>query len=405
MKKSQNYNLRFCALQAAYWAAYCSVYAFWVNILTVNGYDSVLCGVVLTAATVGSICVQFVLGYVADTYLPAKRMLLVLMGAAALVSIPMPLAMGKSAPVVVVSLVGMSLLDYSLYTSIDVWVVASMEKHPEVNFSFVRAGGSIGYAVTGAVLGAVVSRLGVNLLFWIHSALLGISMLLCLSIEEVPCLNSRRVSRGGTGGLSLPGVIKLLLGNKPYMMLILLVTLMQFSFRPTLSYLYLILRQAGGGSFHLGAALLIGSGLEALALGVGHRLVSGGMRLREILAIAMLAGTVRMFTLLIPMNVWAIIALQIFEAMAYGCYLCVFTEYISKVTPRGVSATATTIATAVTAALGTVPGNLLGGVVIRDSGLPRMILICACGFALALVLSLPGALEDRRLRKTQPAED
>ena len=61
------------------------------------------------------------------------------------------------------------------------------------------------------------------------------------------------------------------------MMLILLVTLMQFSFRPTLSYLYLILRQAGGGSFHLGAALLIGSGLEALALGVGHRLVSGGM--------------------------------------------------------------------------------------------------------------------------------
>jgi PPP family 3-phenylpropionic acid transporter len=394
--KKISYNVRFFALQAFYWAAYCTVYAFTVNILTANGYDSVLCGFILSGIALSSAVVQLLLGYVSDTFFTSKKVLLVMMGGAATISLILPSLMDMPVPVVATAIILMSMMDYSLYPTVDVWSVASMEKHPEVVFTLTRSGGSVGYALTAAIMGVVISRVGVNILFYAHTILLVASMLICLSIEETPCLNSRKLSKEGDS-MSLFQVGKKLLKNKTYMLLLVTLSIMYFSYRPCYSYLYLAVQQAGGDSSHQGLAVMIGSSLEIAGMMISHRMRKKNYHFQRILAVGMFCGAVRMFTLAMPLGVWALIVLQSFLAVSYGCFLGTFTEYVCEITSPKYAATATTIAAAITNNIGTMCGNMVGGYIIRDVGMPLFEIISGCGFLVALGLTLWGERLNRKV--------
>lgn len=387
--KGFGYNVRFFALQGFYWAAYCSTYAFMVNILTENGYDSVLCGFILSGIALGSAVVQMLLGYVGDTYFTSKKILLVMMGGAALVSVFMPTIIKMPVPVTAAAIIFMSLLDYSLYVTVDVWTVASMHRHSELVFTLTRSGGSVGYALTAAILGVVISRIGVNVLFYVHTALLLLAMLACLTLEETPCLNSRKMAKEGRGSsMSLLQVAKKLVKNKPYMLLLLTLTIMYFAYRPCFSYLYLAVQNAGGDSSHQGLAVLVGSGLEIVGMMISQKMKNKHFHFLRIMAIGMGCGAVRMFTLALPLGIGTLIVFQAFLAISYGCFLGTFTEYVSSITPANYSATATTIASAVTNNVGTMCGNLVGGYMIRDIGISAFEVVCGFGFVVALGLTI-----------------
>ncbi len=391
----KNYNTRFFALEAAYWAWYCSLYTFVVTILTEYGFDSVVCGIVTTAMAMGSIFVQFLMGYVTDTFVPAKRVIVTLSVLAVIGSFFLRQAIHSSPIIMIASIVGISLLNYSLHSSIDAWAIASMRRHRELDFAIVRSGGSAGYALSASVLGIVISGLGVDILFPIHAALGVVVIILCLTVEEVPCQNRRKYNKNSSqgGGLSLFEVVKLLAKNKPYVQFIITMTLLQFTFRPAGTYLYLVVQHAGGTSAHMGIAILVGSGIEMLTLWFGSRMLVRGTPMSFIMSFSIICGILRAVTFLIP-NIWVLIVLQFLQALAAGCYLQVFTRHISEITPQELNATATTIGTALSMGFGTMMGNMVGGVLFNSLSMTATILIFAGVGLIALLVFSPAALKD-----------
>lgn len=401
---NKNYNLLFAALEAAYWASNGALYAFTVTILTAHGYGSAFCGFVTTGIAVVSVGAQFALGYITDTFIPAKRVLMVLLMVGGGLSLLLPMALKHSPAVTLISIVGVSLLDYSLYTTIDVWAVCSAKKHHNIDFSTVRSGGSMGYALVALVMGAVVAQQGVDILFYIHAGLAVVATLICFTLEEVPCANKRAKNASqsaGEKGLSLWEVVKILSRNRPYVTFIASMILMQFSFRITATYLPLLVTNAGGDSGHLGIALFVGSALEVMAMAIASRLLVRGIPPSYVLVGAFFCGMVRMFTLHFDQSIWILIPLQLFQALAMGGYLRVYTEYIHRITPSNISATATTIGTAMGMGVGGMIGNLLGGVIIERLGIHFYMTLSGVGFVLAALVFLPTFLEVRRQRQQE----
>ncbi len=392
-----NYTHLFFALEAAYWASYCSLYVFVVTALTDYGYDTVTAGILTTAMALGSVAVQFVMGYISDTFLPAKRLIMLMAGLGAVGTLFLPSAISHSMPVMLAAFVGISLLDQSLHSTIDAWAVTSIPNHPEIDFAIARSGGSIGYALTAFILGFVTVEFGINVIFISHAVLSGIVVLLCLLIEEVPCRNSKKLLQDkSSGGLSMWGAMLTLLKNKPYMQFMLAMIFLQFTFRPYGTYLHVVVQYAGGNNSHMGTAVLVGAGLEVLALWVGSMMVSRrGTPMSYIMAIGMVCASVRAFSFIIP-NVWALIALQIFQAVGYGCYLQVFTRHISEITPKELNATATTMGTALSMGIGNTLGNLIGGVMFERFGTPPTLIMFGVSGLVALAIFWPSVLRERR---------
>ncbi len=392
----KNYNRLFFVLEAAYWASYCSLYAFVVTILTEYGYDSVVCGIVTTCMALCSIFVQFLMGYVTDTFLPAKRVIVVMAGLGVVGTFFLRSAVNHSPAVMILSILGLSLLNYSLHSTIDAWAIASMRKHRELDFAIVRSGGSAGYALTASVLGILTASLGVDIVFPIHAALGILVVLCCLLIEEVPCQNRRKYNKNNQSeGLSFGAVVALLVKNKPYVQFIITMTLLQFAFRPAGTYLYLVVQYAGGTSAHMGIAILVGSGIEVLCLWYGSKLLIHGVPMSFLMAFGIMCCVLRGVTFLIP-NIWVLIALQLLQAIAYGCYLQVFIRHISNITPQELNATATTIGTGIAMGFGAMLGNMLGGIMFNSLGAPITLMIFSGVGLLAFIVFAPTALHDYR---------
>lgn len=385
------YNLLFGSLEAAYWASYNALYAFIIPVLTSYGYSSVLSGLVTTLIAIGSVIAQPLIGYIIDTYITSKRLLIGAMGFAVVLTIFLPRVMLLPPTVAIPYIVFLSFVDYSLYTAIDVWAIGSIPKYPGMDFAIVRGGGSIGYATMALVMGAVVAKAGIQTLFFVHGALLVVAILICLPLEEVPCGNKKRKKSDPTGqeNLSVLEVSKVLAKNSKYVTFILSMLLLQFSFRLTGTYLPLLVENAGGSSTHLGIAIFVGSGLEVVVMMLMSRLMTTGFSIPYLVVFSFIAGITRMLTLHLDFNVYLFIFLQIFQALAMGAYLRAFVQYISEITPSNITASATTIGVALSTGLGSILGNISAGLVIEYWGIHAQMTISALGLVAGLLIFLP----------------
>lgn len=393
----KNHNLMFAVLEACYWASNGALYAFTVTILSAYGYGSALCGLATTGIAVASVGAQFALGYVTDTFIPSKRVLMVLMAVASGLSLLLPRAMQLPPALAIACIVGISFIDYSLYTTIDVWAVRSEQNHPEIDFAVVRSGGSLGYALVSLVMGALAARFSVDLFFYAHSVMLAVSFFCCIPLQELPCRNKRRTGQqNAEKSMSLGEVCRELAHNGRYVRFIATIVLMQFSFRLTVTYLPILITNAGGDSGHLGIALFFESSMEAVVMILASRLIQNGVPPSYVLIGGLCCGVIRMVTLFFDSNVWLLVGLHLFQALAVGAYLRVYTEYISRITPPNMTASATTIGTAFTMGVGGMMGNLLGGVIIEQWGIHFYMGLSAGVMVLAALVFLPTVLTARK---------
>ena len=394
------YNLLFGSLEAAYWAAYSALYAFIIPILTSYGYSSSLSGLVTTLTAVGSVIAQPLLGYIIDTYIPSKRLLIGSMSLAVVLTAFLPRVMLLPPAWAIPYIVLLSFVDYSLYSAIDVWAIRSIPKYPGLDFAFVRAGGSVGYATLALVMGMVIAKTGTLILFWVHGGMLILAIVLCLFLEEVPCGNKKEKESQSQESLGILEVSRMLIKNRRYVTFIFSMMLLQFSFRLTGTYLPLLVENAGGHSGHFGIAVFVGSGLEAVAMMLISRLMVTGIPLPYVMVFSFVCGIIRMLTLQFNLGVGFFIFLQIFQALSLGAYLRVFVQYISEITPPSITATATTIGVALSTGLGSMAGNYSAGIVIEHWGIRTQMTISALGLVAGLLVFMPIFLEELNKRRS-----
>lgn len=383
--------LLLAAIQALYWAGYCTFYTFIVLYLKSNGLSDFLCGFVMTLLSLTNFVIQPIIGYITDTYISCKSFLCICFSIAAGVTflIPYSVSMGN---VVILAIVFLAIFDYSEYCLIDAWIISLKRTKSYIDFPSIRSFGSMGYAITALIFGNVINKFGYDVMFYAHAAILVITVLIMLLIPASPCLNKvDKSQRANVHKTSMLEAFKTLIKIKPYMIFLLSVALYQFGMRAPNTYLPMFITAVGGNSSDYGMAVFIASILEAGCMFAISRLVRHHIPTIYIYSAGLVITVIRLITLGwgIDLGLGFIMLTQIFQAIGTATYLCSFMDYISKTTPDYLMSTAATLGTALTAGVGCILGNFIAGVLIESVGLQSYCYICAGVMMLSFIVSLP----------------
>lgn len=386
-------NLVFALIQGSHWAANCMLYGFWVSYLEHVGYSYVFIGLITTIMAAVGIASQPLAGYISDTFLTAKRLLILCI----LLSLPLvallPFVSGSFPAVIVVISLCMS-LHCSLGGIIDSWSVKLREIKPHINYPLTRAAGSAGYGLSALLTGLLISKLGHPVMFITHIIMLLLVVFFAQIPDEVPCSNQKsNATNSLSDRLSFGAALLQLVKNPQYMLFLVSAVFFNLGVRVTITFLSTIVTQKGGDSSALGIAMFIAAFCEFPIVLLFAKL-SRRIHLDKLFLLAMIFGAIRVFGINLSPNVNVLLVFQLFQSLSFGLYIPLLIEYISHIVPRQINATAITVAQAVAIGLGSVVGNVIGGTILEDYGLRTFvtanticILIGIAIFSLSFVLN------------------
>ncbi|MBR5266411.1 MAG: MFS transporter, partial [Clostridia bacterium] len=320
-----------------YNAAYCLSFGFIVSYLNANGYESGFVGLVMTLCALLNMVSQPVFGYISETFIPTKYLMLAICGLSIPVGYLIPQNIGV--PVLVVAtIVLLALLEYPGFPISDMWSVKLNEHFGAVNFCFVRSCGSIGYAVAGLIFGEVLDIIGIDYMFLIHAILMGVTIVCALMISKVPLANKREKNKEKSN-ISMAEALKILSHNKKYMMFIIGFMFINIGMRFVSSFYPVLIELKGGTVGHVGIGLFVMAFCEIPFIW-GFNKYKKWFKIEFIMLFGLSMFTVRNLSMLYAPNVFWLIVAQATQGISYGVYVPALVYYISSITPKKITTTA-----------------------------------------------------------------
>ena len=391
------HNLLLMGVQSFYWGAYCMFFGFLVMYMQNHGYTNLQCAQFQIAIAVISLITQPLYGYLADTYITCKRIILIVSVLSVPLAFLLPAVIGT--PVLAFCVVSVqSILVYNTTSIIDMWTVQLREKVPEINYGLTRSASSVVYSVSCLIYGRLIETVGEWVLtpsFAVFTALLLICVLM---LEEVPCKNTAENADSSMGRVSGLGAARMLVKNKIYVVFILSQFFLQIVMKGLGNFTNNFVVELGGAGGELGAMYFISSFCEVPVLFLMERLLKR-VRLDYIYLVVLALTGVRLLFLYFGGTMPSLVCAQVLTGMAYISNAYLMIEYICRCTPGQVNSTALTLGLAITGALGGIVGNYMAGALIDSFGLKIFVLFMMGMTALSLVVFLP-----RFLIKSSPEE-
>ena len=261
------------------------------------------------------------------------------------------------------------------------------------SYGSLRVWGTLGYTavalIVGRLMGDRVSRL--FLVAYAVCLVLGL-----LSVLGLPSLGER-------SGRSLFGGLRVLLRNRPLVVLLLSSYLMSSGAAIMYGFLGIHLEELGGTANLIGIAVALAAASELPVVAFGGWFLSllGASRL---IALAIVVYAARFVAYaLIPNPEWTL-PVQALHGLSYGAFLVASVTLAHRLAGREHAATAQSLLAATSFGFGTITGSLLGGALLDRIGTVGLFWIAAAVMLLTLAVFVAGertangaASEDRRV--------
>jgi len=358
-RTGQRYSGLFFASYFFYYAGYCVFSSFIVLFLTNRGYSAVFCGVITSLTLLANLLMEPVGGYITDTYLHTRGYLTICIGAITGLCLLCTAFAGCPA-VCVPALILTAGLAYPFGQLMDAWVNCSRELDPTLVYSRIRAGGSIGFALTSIAAGYYFECFGWDGYFLVQAALFLIMLPFLLRLPRIELKNRRQKQRADRW-LSPADSLLVTIRDPRYRMCLLICTVYWFSHRPVGSYLSLIVQDRAGGANTFGNVCGIGAVVEFFSL-----MLLGWLQRRKKLTLwacvsgALITDILRPLFLLLP-GIPPLYIGQIVQSVSFACFLSSSVEWFTQTADPRIRSFSISMGLTVSSALGTVLANLLGG--------------------------------------------
>lgn len=217
--------------------------------MTERAYSATVCGIITSLTFLANLLMEPVGGYITDTFLPTRRYLLLLIGMISALCIFCTKYMDQPW----LMLPGMVLsagIVYPFSQLMDAWVNISREKQPDLIYSRVRAGGSIGYAVMSVIGGYYFKHRGWDGYFLVQMVIF-LFMIPCLLLLPDTSLGNCRKQEEKEKSLSFFQAFHTLVQNRRFLFWLGIITFYWFSHRLVGSFLSLIIVELGGERRHM----------------------------------------------------------------------------------------------------------------------------------------------------------
>ena len=364
-------NARYGILQGAYWAAMCTVIAFFVQLFKGYGYDTMECCIISACGTAALVVSQPVWGALCDRAKKVRPVLLCAIGLGMAASFLLYLG-GRSIYWMIAGVVAFSVTFRALMYIYDIWAVRLKNDGAKINFGVTRSCGSACYAVVAALFGMAIDKFGTGIIVPCFLAGAVFVAVMTLTIRE-PAVSLEKTEEK----VSLWEGIKGLCRNREYLVLLLAVFLTFSASNGFILFLPYRIYDLGGTDTHYGYATFAMALSEIPAL-LLYKTVSKKLSARAILCIAFFFVAVKLLSTAIFNDLTVVILCQTFQAPAYGLYLCAIANYIAEVVPRSFVFTAQTVLSAVAAGLAPLCAYLLMGAL--STSYPATTVITVAGF-------------------------
>jgi len=357
------YKILFFLSYATYYGIYCLFLSFMVTYLTQSGYSPLFCGVAGTAAYLIGMVTQPIAGYITDAVLSLRHCLIILCLIAAGSSLWMGPALASPLSTLLCVML-ISACTTPLMSLLDVWAVSSEKKYPEIRFSFVRSGGSLGYGALSFVMGAAVHNLGIQIIFPVQTLLCVLLVLLLLGLPKGEANNQT-----GASPAPLWRSVALITRDRRFCMIVTLLLLYWLTHRVIGGYLALLVDEVGGDTGTFGVVTSAGAFAEIVIPLFFSKWIRS-QNLKRLLWICLCTNLVRplSFFLAAKYGLAYLIFGQIIQSLGFSIYFTASIKCLSQAAPEQIRNTAISLGLAMTNLLGTVLANLWGGILINWFG-------------------------------------
>ena len=297
--------------------------------------------IAVTLYTVSGLIGQSVIGYFIDKFKNTKRILFICLSTGIFAVIGLPFAKIKWLTYAIIAVWGFFISSTSPIT--DAWSINMLRKYNEErNFGRIRGFGSVGYGLSGALIGILLSKFGWN----IYYAYMGIGILLTLiviyfmnDIEEVKVekINSK---------VSVKEAAAEILKIKPLIVMIVIVFMYNFVMKGIYSYLGVLVSEFGGGPLSLGLTYCFDATPEVVTFFLTPRLLKKHDSITLIIG-AFILQIIRLTVILIFNNALSVILMGVLSGFGFGLLASAYKTYIYKLAPEKYKTSCVTFAESV----------------------------------------------------------
>ena len=209
----------FCSIYFLAYFIYAMAYGQYIPYLTLMGYSATQRGVMISCYSVMNIVFQLIFGYLSDKYNKAKEILII---SIMLMAVSTMILFSFSTQMFILHLMLVALSGGLVNTNfglLDTWLYTNGEDAVE-NFSFIRAFGSLGWAVASVLVANMIAMFGYGK-FGISIVFISVIVLGCINL----CKN-KRISAKKTATRINMNDVKKLVCSKTYILLVVVMFLL-----------------------------------------------------------------------------------------------------------------------------------------------------------------------------------
>ena len=247
----------------------------------------------------------------------------------------------------------------------------------EINFGLARGLGSVSYAVSAVVLGQLVEKLNPTVLAYgfVLSAVLDLVIL-----NSLPAIHEVKQEQEEKGGNFFSIVKK----YKTFFFILLGFACMFAASTSLSTYLINIVNKLGGNTSLYGIAIFFMAASEMPVMAITPRLLRRFDSL-TLIVVAAIFYIFRNFTICLAPSLPILFIGMLFQGASYGLLTAVITYYVTYTLESQDHMMGQTMISVMTSGVGSMTGNLLGGVLQDNIGIQAM-------FIFACVMTVTGCL-------------
>jgi predicted MFS family arabinose efflux permease len=404
LKSNDSYKIiaEFSFLQFFFWSSWAVYGAYLVYYLSDLGYSNMRIGTLMSLRTFMGLIAPPIVGYICDRLENRKIVFIISMFLMGLVITPLTFY-GDLMLAVSIGIVGF--LWEPQQSVLDSWILET-SAHTAHNYGFMRAWGSIGFAIMVTVSGQVIDKFGWRLHFLSYGVIIFMLVIIARSIkdnsynelhqkeDDLEIIENREIE---TEDLKLAVVkevevelddknIMRLFKNPDYIFILFITLLIFIPNQMIFVYLAPIIKSVGGDSTDLGYMFFFNALSEAPIFFAAKYFLEK-YKTNSLLLFSAFFYLIRFIVAAAATSPVYFLFFGILQSLSFGVFLVTVRYYVKLIAPAALKTTAQSIAMMSAFGAAGIIGSLLGGYLIDNFGMAVMFNVVIF-FASAAVLIL-----------------
>lgn len=344
-----------------YWAMMLSVIGMYTMYIAEIGFTKKQISIAVTIFTLSSFVGQNFLGYLADRLKCIKKLLILSNIVGIIVSIALNFSDKSWFMGILISLWGF-FLSGTVPLS-EAWYLGVLKANgDDKEFGAIRGMGSIGYGLSGILIGLLLTQYGWEIYSWYITISTCITLLIILLIDEEN--DGASIQKEN---VSVKGALEQIIKTKPLRSVVIIVFVYSFVLKGIYSYLGVLVMDFGGGPLSLGFAYFFDAAPELITFTLTTRLLSKYQN-KDLIFAAFIMQIIRLALILVFNSPIAIIVLGTLSGFAFGLLATAYKTFIYEVAPDKYKVSCLSLSESIIGLSGVISAPVFGFLFVKFDG-------------------------------------